>query len=90
MTDKPFRDLDHFDQWAATYEQSFLQRLLFRPVHAAMLEALIKNGSDQTPRDISISAAAPDDCFETFRGCGRTPTYGESTPQGRCSKLLND
>ena len=33
-------DVKHFNQWALTYEQSILQRLLFGPVHTKMLELL--------------------------------------------------
>lgn len=32
------RDVDRFDRWATTYERSYLQRLIFEPVHAVMLD----------------------------------------------------
>lgn len=32
------RDVDRFERWAATYERSRLQRLIFEPVHRTMLE----------------------------------------------------
>jgi ubiquinone/menaquinone biosynthesis C-methylase UbiE len=32
------QDVDRFDGWAATYERSYLQRLVFEPVHRTMLE----------------------------------------------------
>ncbi len=31
-------DVDRFDRWAATYERSYLQRLVFEPVHQTMVE----------------------------------------------------
>jgi len=31
-------DVDRFDRWAATYERSYLQRLVFEPVHRTMIE----------------------------------------------------
>jgi len=37
-------DIDRFDNWAATYDESPLQRLYFGPVHAAMLD-MIGNAS---------------------------------------------
>ena len=33
-------DVKHFNHWAPTYEQSFMQRLYFGPVHAMVLEVL--------------------------------------------------
>ncbi|MDR3675676.1 MAG: methyltransferase domain-containing protein [Acidobacteriota bacterium] len=33
-------DVKRFNQWAATYDQSVMQRLLFGPVHARMLDLL--------------------------------------------------
>ena len=41
---KPSRtnpDVKHFNQWALTYEQSIMQRLLFGPVHTKMLDLLV-------------------------------------------------
>lgn len=34
-------DVKHFNHWAPTYEQSFMQRLYFGPVHMKMLEVLV-------------------------------------------------
>ncbi len=31
------RDVEHFDQWASTYENSWLQRVFFDPAHQATL-----------------------------------------------------
>ena len=30
-------DVERFDRWAATYERSYMQRLIFEPVHRTML-----------------------------------------------------
>lgn len=32
------RDVDRFDRWATRYERSYLQQLIFEPVHRRMLE----------------------------------------------------
>jgi len=40
------RDVKLFDQWAATYDQSVLQRLLFGPVHSKMLDLLVRELKD--------------------------------------------
>jgi ubiquinone/menaquinone biosynthesis C-methylase UbiE len=45
------RDVKRFDQWAATYDQSVMQRLFFGPVHSKMLELLVR-GLKDTPRCI--------------------------------------
>jgi ubiquinone/menaquinone biosynthesis C-methylase UbiE len=39
-------DVKRFDQWAATYDQSVLQRLFFGPVHSKMLELLVQELKD--------------------------------------------
>ncbi|MGA2515519.1 MAG: methyltransferase domain-containing protein [Thermodesulfobacteriota bacterium] len=37
-------DVKRFDRWAATYDQSILQRLYFGPVHSKMLDLLVREG----------------------------------------------
>ena len=49
---KPSRtnpDVKHFNQWALTYEQSILQRLLFGPVHTKMLDLLAHEEAKEPP-----------------------------------------
>ena len=38
------RDVVHFNRWASTYDQSLMQRWLFGPVHAKMIELLKREG----------------------------------------------
>ena len=54
MDDKPVTtttnpDIERFDRWAATYEQSVMQRLYFGPVHAKMLRLLVRKGPKSMP-----------------------------------------
>lgn len=42
-------DVKRFDRWAATYDQSVLQRLYFGPVHSKMLDLLVREGSKDAP-----------------------------------------
>jgi ubiquinone/menaquinone biosynthesis C-methylase UbiE len=42
-------DVKRFDRWAATYDQSVLQRLYFLPVHSKMLDLLVREGSKDAP-----------------------------------------
>jgi ubiquinone/menaquinone biosynthesis C-methylase UbiE len=35
------RDVDRFNRWAATYDRSYLQRLIFEPVHRTMLAVAV-------------------------------------------------
>lgn len=42
-------DGTRFDRWAATYEQSFLQRWYFDPVHSKMLDLLARAGPKNPP-----------------------------------------
>jgi len=42
-------DVDHFEKWAPTYEQSFRQRLYFGPVHAKMLDTLVRINRKDPP-----------------------------------------
>jgi ubiquinone/menaquinone biosynthesis C-methylase UbiE len=35
------RDVDRFNRWAATYDRSYLQRLIFEPVHRTMLSVAV-------------------------------------------------
>jgi ubiquinone/menaquinone biosynthesis C-methylase UbiE len=39
-------DVKRFDKWAATYDQSVLQRLYFGPVHSKMLDLLVQELKD--------------------------------------------
>jgi ubiquinone/menaquinone biosynthesis C-methylase UbiE len=43
-------DVDHFDRWAASYDRSVLQPLLFTPTHAAVLNAAAEAGAH--PNDV--------------------------------------
>jgi ubiquinone/menaquinone biosynthesis C-methylase UbiE len=52
---KPSRtnpDVKHFNQWALTYEQSIMQRLLFGPVHTKILDLLAHEGAKEPPKCI--------------------------------------
>ena len=42
-------DVKRFDRWAATYDQSVMQRLYFVPVHSKMLDLLVQEGLDDPP-----------------------------------------
>jgi ubiquinone/menaquinone biosynthesis C-methylase UbiE len=42
-------DVKRFDRWAATYDQSVLQRLYFIPIHSTMLDLLVREGSKDAP-----------------------------------------
>ncbi|MHB8420905.1 MAG: class I SAM-dependent methyltransferase [Myxococcales bacterium] len=44
------RDQAHFDRWAPRYDRSVLQRLLFGPTHAAVLQAAVAAGAH--PKDV--------------------------------------
>ena len=46
------RDVARFDRWAATYDESILQRWYFGPVHARMLDLLMQEGPEKPPRYI--------------------------------------
>lgn len=35
-------DVDRFDHWATTYEQSFMQKIFFGPVHTRMIALLLQ------------------------------------------------
>jgi ubiquinone/menaquinone biosynthesis C-methylase UbiE len=39
-------DVDRFDRWAATYERSYLQRLVFEPVHRTLVEVALRERPD--------------------------------------------
>ena len=45
-------DVKRFDRWAATYDQSVLQRLYFGPVHSKMLDLLTREGPKDAPKCI--------------------------------------
>jgi ubiquinone/menaquinone biosynthesis C-methylase UbiE len=45
-------DIEQFNKWAATYDQSFLQGLYFGPVHSKMLDMLRQEGPRDPPRCI--------------------------------------
>ena len=42
-------DVERFDRWAATYDQSIMQRLYFGPVHSKMLDFLAREGPQAPP-----------------------------------------
>jgi ubiquinone/menaquinone biosynthesis C-methylase UbiE len=42
-------DVKRFDRWAATYDQSVLQRFYFGPVHSKMLDLLVREGPEDAP-----------------------------------------
>lgn len=42
------RDVERFGRWAATYDRSFLQRLIFEPLHRTMLEVAVVERPDAT------------------------------------------
>jgi ubiquinone/menaquinone biosynthesis C-methylase UbiE len=50
---------DHFDRWAPRYDRSLLQRLMFEPIHEAVLTAY------------SAAAPAPGDVLDVGCGTGR-------------------
>jgi ubiquinone/menaquinone biosynthesis C-methylase UbiE len=45
-------DVERFDQWATTYDQSLMQRLYFGPVHSKMLDLLVQEGPEDPLRCI--------------------------------------
>jgi ubiquinone/menaquinone biosynthesis C-methylase UbiE len=45
-------DVQRFNQWAATYDQSVMQKLYFGPVHSKMLDLLVQEGLKDPPRCI--------------------------------------
>lgn len=45
----PNPDVDRFDQWAATYDRSLMQRLFFGPVHNRMLDLIARDGPKEPP-----------------------------------------
>jgi ubiquinone/menaquinone biosynthesis C-methylase UbiE len=49
---KSARDVERFNRWAPSYDQSVMQRLLFGPVHSKMLGLLIAKGPKNPPRRI--------------------------------------
>ena len=53
---KPSRtnpDVKLFNQWALTYEQSIMQRLLFGPVHTKILDLLAHEEAKEPPHPVS-------------------------------------
>ncbi len=42
-------DVERFDRWAATYDQSVMQRLFFGPVHTKMLDLIVREGPKDSP-----------------------------------------
>jgi ubiquinone/menaquinone biosynthesis C-methylase UbiE len=59
MRDMHHHGSAHFDHWASGYDRSFLQRIMFRPVHTAALDAL------------RAAAGAPHDVLDVGCGTGR-------------------
>jgi ubiquinone/menaquinone biosynthesis C-methylase UbiE len=52
MASSTSKDVLRFNRWAGTYEQSFMQRIYFGPVHAMMLDLIARERSGRPPRDI--------------------------------------
>ena len=48
----PNLDVERFNRWAATYDQSLMQRLYFGPVHSKMLDLLVQAEPKVQPRHI--------------------------------------
>jgi ubiquinone/menaquinone biosynthesis C-methylase UbiE len=42
-------DVERFGRWAATYDQSILQKLYFGPIHSRMLDLLMQEGPGKPP-----------------------------------------
>jgi ubiquinone/menaquinone biosynthesis C-methylase UbiE len=59
QTSETPHDIGHFEQWSRTYEQSWMQRRIFDPAHAAALDALAATG------------AAPETLLDIGCGTGR-------------------
>lgn len=53
-SDAPYhsRDVRHFERWSRSYEDSWLQRLLFNPVHAAALDLAAPLGAPGVVLDV--------------------------------------
>jgi ubiquinone/menaquinone biosynthesis C-methylase UbiE len=49
---KSDREVERFNRWAPSYDQSVMQRLLFGPVHSKMLDLLVTRGPKNPPRRI--------------------------------------
>jgi ubiquinone/menaquinone biosynthesis C-methylase UbiE len=43
---------NHFDKWAATYDESITQRMFFGPVQSAMLDLIQRTNIVQAPGTI--------------------------------------
>jgi Methylase involved in ubiquinone/menaquinone biosynthesis len=48
----PSKDIQHFNNWAKTYDRSFMQRLFFGPIHDKMVDLIDKEGADGPPHII--------------------------------------
>jgi ubiquinone/menaquinone biosynthesis C-methylase UbiE len=51
-------DVERFDAWAATYDRSLLQRLLFERVHRAVIRALRTSGQRTDIADVGCGTGA--------------------------------
>src|ERR1039458_6497451 len=49
MKSKTNPDVERFNRWAASYDKSFMQKLLFGPVQSQMLDLLIREGPKDPP-----------------------------------------
>jgi ubiquinone/menaquinone biosynthesis C-methylase UbiE len=48
----PSKDIQHFNDWAKTYDHSFMQRLFFGPIHDKMVDLIDKEGTEKPPRNM--------------------------------------
>ena len=49
MKSKTNHDIEQFNRWAANYDKSFMQKLLFGPVQSQMLDLLMREGPKDPP-----------------------------------------
>jgi len=49
MKSKTNADVEPFNRWAASYDKSFMQKLLFGPVQSQMLDLLMREGPKDPP-----------------------------------------
>ena len=52
----PKPDIQHFDQWSHSYEDSWMQKRLFDPVHQAILTLLAKLNAPETILDVGCGS----------------------------------
>ena len=52
MASESKSDVERFNRWAATYDQSWTQRWYFGPVHSAMIDQIAGNAVVDAPKCI--------------------------------------